>query len=271
VLALEAELEARPAVRLSDEDLRTRGLEPRTVRRAFLARHGLTFHAWQRARRLAGAHGGLRRGRRVIEAGMDAGYASTSGFREAFGALFGAPPARAAETSACVGRTLASPLGPLLAVTSDRGVCLLEFADRPSLGEQARSLARWRGAVVVPGTSAHLEQLEAELAEYFRGARRAFGVPLDLSGPPFHLQVWRALRRIPYGETRSYGQLAVALGRPGAQRAVASANRANRLAILLPCHRVVGQDGRLTGYAGGLWRKRRLLELERRATPAPPG
>jgi AraC family transcriptional regulator of adaptative response/methylated-DNA-[protein]-cysteine methyltransferase len=262
VLALEAELEQRGASRLSDDDLRARGLEPRTVRRAFLARHGLTFHAWQRARQLATARDGLQRGQRVIDAGLGAGYESSSGFRGAFATLFGTPPGHVDAARACVGRALPSPLGPLLAVASDRGLCLLEFADRPTLGAQARSLARWRDAVVVPGTNRHLAQLERELGEYFARRRRAFEVPLDLAGPPFHVEVWQALQCIPYGETRSYGELARELGRPSGQRAVAGANRANRLAIVLPCHRVVGQGSRLTGYAGGLWRKRRLLELE---------
>ena len=119
---------------------------------------------------------------------------------------------------------------------------------------------------MVPGEHAHLAQLERELAAYFSGRSVRFEVPLDLRGPPFHAAVWRALLAIPPGETRGYAELARALGRPAAQRAVASANGANRLSIVVPCHRVIGSDGRLVGYGGGLWRKRRLLELEQAAT-----
>jgi AraC family transcriptional regulator of adaptative response/methylated-DNA-[protein]-cysteine methyltransferase len=259
---LEAERSATGATRWTDADLVARGLEPRTVRRAFLARHGVTFHAWQRALELGRARERLRAGADVLGVSLDSGYASGSGFRAAFASLFGASPRRADATSACAGRVLASPLGALLAMASERGVCLLEFADRASLAAQARSLVRWRGAVVVPGTNAHLDQLASELEQYFAGRRREFQVALDLAGPPFHLRVWEALRRIPHGRTLSYADLAGRLGRPGAQRAVASANRANRVAVVVPCHRVVGADGRLTGYGGGLWRKRRLLELE---------
>jgi AraC family transcriptional regulator of adaptative response/methylated-DNA-[protein]-cysteine methyltransferase len=266
---LERELELRPQRALSDADLVARGLEPRRVRRAWLARTGTTFHAWQRARRLGLAHEALRAGRDGDEAGFDAGYASASGFREAFAKLFGAPPARAARTQRLLrARLLPSPLGPILAAASDQGLCLLEFADRKGLPGQARSLLRWHQAAVVPGQHAHLSQLERELERYFEGRLARFDVPLDLRGPPFHVQVWRALLAIPPGETRGYAELARALGRPDAQRAVASANGCNRISVVVPCHRVIGSDGRLVGYGGGLWRKRRLLELEGAALTA---
>lgn len=260
---LEGELARHPSRAISDADLVARGLEPRRVRRAWLARTGSTFHAWQRAQRLGLAHDALRAGRTPDDAGFDAGYASASGFREAFGKLFGAPPARAARALRVLhARVLASPLGALLAAASDEGLCLLEFADRKGLSGQARSLVRWHAAAVVPGEHAHLTQLERELDLYFAGRRARFDVPLDLRGPPFHVAVWRALLSITPGETCSYAELARTLGRPAAQRAVASANGCNRISIVVPCHRVIGSDGRLVGYGGGLWRKRRLLELE---------
>ena len=262
---LVAELERHPARTLGDEDLAARGLEPRRVRRTWRAHTGQTFHAWQRARRLGLAHDALRAGRGPDAAGFDAGYGSASGFREAFGKLFGAPPGRAARDARVLrARLLTSPLGPLLVAAGDEGLCLVEFSDRKGLPGQARSLVRWHDAVVVPGEHAHLAQLERELEQYFAGRRTRFEVPLDLRGPPFHVAVWRALLEIPPGETRAYAELARALGRPDAQRAVASANGANRLSIVVPCHRVIGSDGRLVVYGGGLWRKRRLLELERR-------
>ena len=262
------ELERPDAPRLSDADLEVRGLEPRAVRRAFRRRFGTTFHAWQRAHHLGLAHESLRAGATTGAAGLAAGFSSASGFRDAFAKLFGAPPGRARERVACVGTLLTSPLGPLLAVASERGVCLLEFSDRRGVPGQARSLTKWLRAEVVPGSNEHIEELAAELDEYFHGRRTRFDVPLDLAGPPFHLEVWKRLQAIPSGQTTSYGELAAELGRPQAQRAVARANGCNRVSILVPCHRVIGADGRLVGYGGGLWRKRRLLELEGATLPA---
>jgi AraC family transcriptional regulator of adaptative response/methylated-DNA-[protein]-cysteine methyltransferase len=260
--ALESELACDGSERLTDADLARRGLEPKTVRRAFFARYRMTFHAWQRAQGLARARERLEGGESVLAAGLDGGYASTSGFRSAFSQLFGAPPSRGRAASVCRARLLPSPLGALIAVASERGICLVEFADHAHLERQTRDLARRRASALVPGSNRHLEQLALELREYFAGRRLVFEVELDVAGAPFQLAVWEALRAIPAGQTRSYAELAAALGRPGAQRAVARANASNHLAILIPCHRVIGSDGRLVGYGGGLWRKRRLLELE---------
>ena len=154
-----------------------------------------------------------------------------------------------------------SPLGTLVAGATDDGVCLLEFGDRRILDAQVESV-RTRLGRVLPGRHRHLDQLRSELAEYFASGRRDFSVPLVYPGTPFQVRVWNALRRIPYGETCSYEKLAWAVGAPGAQRAVGHANGQNRLAILIPCHRVVNKDGKLGGYGGGLWRKQLLLELE---------
>src|SRR5919199_4244624 len=155
-----------------------------------------------------------------------------------------------------------SPVGTLLAGATDDGVCLLEFGDRRILDAQLESV-RVRLGRVLPGRHRYLDQLRGELAEYFAGDRREFTVPLVYPGTPFQVRVWDALRQIPYGETYSYEKLAWAVGAPGAQRAVGHANGQNRLAILIPCHRVVNKDGGLGGYGGGLKRKQQLLELER--------
>jgi AraC family transcriptional regulator of adaptative response/methylated-DNA-[protein]-cysteine methyltransferase len=165
-----------------------------------------------------------------------------------------------------VARRIESPLGPLLAAASERGVCLLEFVDPHAKATQAATLRRRFAAEIRPGSNAHLEQLRTELLAYFAGDRRAFGVPLDASGTPIQARVWDALRAIPCGRTRSYLDVAGQIGRPTATRAVARANGDNRVAILIPCHRVIGSDGTLTGYAGGLWRKQWLLEHERAMT-----
>jgi AraC family transcriptional regulator of adaptative response/methylated-DNA-[protein]-cysteine methyltransferase len=119
-----------------------------------------------------------------------------------------------------------------------------------------------------PGSHPHLEALERQLSEYFSGGRQEFDLPLYLSGTPFQEKVWNGLRAIPYGTTRSYQEQAELLGNPLAVRAVARANGENRMAIVIPCHRVIGKDGGLVGYGGGLWRKQFLLNLERTRRPA---
>ena len=257
-----AAIEEDPARRWTDADLRDLGLTPDRVRRWFKANHGMTFHAYSRARRLGEALGQIRRGERVIDAALDAEYESLSGFNEAFVKLFGDPPSRAGEPVVHIDRLL-TPLGPMLAGASDAGVCLLEFADRRMLETQLDRLRSRVGARLVPGTSALLGELARQLRAYFAGELEFFDLPLDLPGTVFQETVWAALRDIPYGETRSYAELAAAIGRPKAVRAVARANGDNRVAILVPCHRVIGADGSLTGYGGRLWRKQKLLAHER--------
>jgi AraC family transcriptional regulator of adaptative response/methylated-DNA-[protein]-cysteine methyltransferase len=150
----------------------------------------------------------------------------------------------------------------MVAVVVQEGVALLEFADRPMLETQLKRVSSRLDCSVAPGNHSLLSQLREELDQYFTGKLHQFSVPLVLAGTPIQEAVWTELARIPYGDTTSYQSIAKSIGRPTARRAVGRANGDNRLAILLPCHRVVGQDGTLTGYGGGLWRKRRLLALE---------
>jgi len=157
-----------------------------------------------------------------------------------------------------------------VAAATDRELWLLEFADRKMLATQFARVARATGGVLVPGSSEPIARVRAELDEYFAGRRRTFSVPLATAGTAFQEQVWSTLREIPHGETRSYAELAAAVGRPSAIRAVGRANGDNRLAIVIPCHRVVGAGGALTGYGGGLWRKHHLLNLEARNEDARP-
>ncbi len=162
--------------------------------------------------------------------------------------------------------TLESPLGTLLAGATPDALVVLEF-ERPDDPErQLADLTRMVGSPAVSGENEVTERVAAELREYFDGQRREFTVLLELRGTPFQREVWESLRRIPYGETRSYGQQALSIGRPKAVRAVAQANGANRVSLIVPCHRVIGADGSLTGYGAGVWRKEKLLELERRRT-----
>ncbi|RMH13026.1 MAG: methylated-DNA--[protein]-cysteine S-methyltransferase [Gemmatimonadetes bacterium] len=258
-------VEADPSRRWTDADLRALGLTPERVRRWFQRTHGMTFHAYQRARRLGLALGRIQKGGGVAVAAFEHGYDSLSAFNEAFRRVLGAAPSTVRDARRVAVRRIATPLGPMVAGADERSVLLLEFHDRRALETQVRTLARRAGCTFVPGDNDVLRTLEDELRAYFEGGLRRFEVPCEPVGTPFQQAVWRELRSIPYGETRSYGDVAAALGRPAAVRAVARANGANRLAVLVPCHRVVGSDGRLTGYGGGLWRKQRLLDLERGA------
>lgn len=155
---------------------------------------------------------------------------------------------------------LETPIGPLEVVSDDGAILAVAFAEGNGL-RRRRGAGREAGSEVRPPVlEACLRQLEA----YFRGERRAFDLPLQLEGTPFQRRVWQALLRVPYGRTTTYGELAAALGNPRAGRAVGGANHRNPISIVVPCHRVVGGDGGLVGYGGGLWRKEWLLRHERR-------
>jgi O-6-methylguanine DNA methyltransferase len=148
-----------------------------------------------------------------------------------------------------------SPAGPLILAASTKGLLALEF-DRGSERRRKSSGMTWEKS------SSKLRPYVRELREYFAGKRRAFTFPLDLRGTPFQVQCWTALLAIPYGETRSYADIARAVGKAQAFRAVGLANNRNPIAIVVPCHRVIASDGTLCGYGGGLDIKRKLLELE---------
>jgi AraC family transcriptional regulator of adaptative response/methylated-DNA-[protein]-cysteine methyltransferase len=157
---------------------------------------------------------------------------------------------------------LETPLGKMLAGATEGGVCLVEYKDHTQVDDMIASPSRHPDEKVANRADRHLLQLHRQLHEYFARKRREFSISLYPIGTEFQKTVWDSLQRIPYGTTRSYLQQAMAMHRPDAVRAVAAANGANPIAILIPCHRVVGSKGELTGYGGGLWRKRWLLDFE---------
>ncbi len=265
---LVAELESDPSRRWTDRDLRDRGWNPDRVRRWFQRNHGITFHAYSRARRLAEALGQIRQGEEVSRAAYSQGYDSLSGFQDAFRKLLGGPPTELRNTTVVRVTRILTPLGPMLVGGTDDSLCLLEFIDRRMIETQLDRLRRRLGAALVPGSNPVTRATGEEVTAYFDRALREFTVPLQVPGTEFQQSVWSALREISYGTTASYADIAVRIGRPTAVRAVAKANGDNRIAIVIPCHRVIGSDGSLTGYGGGLWRKRRLLELESGQTRA---
>lgn len=159
-----------------------------------------------------------------------------------------------------------TPLGAMIAIAADEGLCLLEFEGGRRVAREQEDLQRLTGRRIRAAAHPLLAQAEREIGEYFQAGRRQFEVPLFTPDTPFRQQVWQVLLTIPYGQTRSYQQQAEALGNPAAVRAVASANGANRVSIIIPCHRVIGKDGSLTGYGGGLQRKMWLLQHEQGQT-----
>ncbi len=257
------ELHENPCLRIKDHDLRQRGIEPNQIRRWFKNNHHITFHTYQRMLRINTAYNNIRAGATITSSAVDSGYDSLSGFNESYRSIFGEPPTQANNKTVLNIVRFTTPIGPMFACASRDGICLLEFTDRRMLETELRDLCKRVNAVVLPGNNDHLDHVQSEIQEYFSGKRKKFSVPLHTPGTEFQNAVWKLLREIPYGKTRSYKQQAVALGNPKAVRAVASANGHNRVGIIIPCHRVIGSDGSLTGYGGGLHRKKWLLDFER--------
>ena len=155
-----------------------------------------------------------------------------------------------------------SPVGTLNVAATEDGICWLDFADKPTAEKRLESFAKKLNASITQDNNLHINELETQLKEYFDGKRKEFTVKLFIEGTSFQKDVWAALQEIPYGATRSYKEQSIAIGMPKAVRAVANANGMNPISIVIPCHRVIGSNGQLTGYGGGLWRKKILLEIE---------
>ena len=257
------EINDNPSTKLKDWDLRTKGIEPGKLRRWFLKNHGITFHSYQRMFRINSAFKKIQNGEAVTSVTYETGYESLSGFGDSFKSLFGVSPTNSKDKQIINITRLETPLGTMFACAAEQGICLLEFTDRRMLETEFKSLAKLLNASIVQGTNKHFDLLNQQLAEYFERKRKKFSVPLFTPGTEFQQSVWTELQRIPYGSTRSYKQQSIALKKPKAVRAVANANGMNRISIIIPCHRVIGNDGHLTGCGGGLWRKKWLLDFEK--------
>jgi len=261
---LRNEVEHAPGGRLTDKELAALAIDPSTARRQFKRHYGMTFQAYHRARRMGLALSQVRQGSRVDEARNGSGFESESGFREAFTKIFGEPPTNAKTNAPLLAERIDTPLGAMIAVADEDGLRLLEFIDRRATESELSLLRRRLRTNVVPGKHRHLEAARSQLADYFSGKSLEFDIPLAPVGSPFQLQAWKILRSIPVGETRSYSWMAKRLGDENARRAVGRANGLNMICIIVPCHRVIRADGTLCGYGGGLWRKKWLLDHERR-------
>lgn len=260
---LVAAVEANPEKRWQNGDFQALSIDAVKARRQFKKRFGMTFVEYARARRLGLAVKKIRAGESVIEAQLAAGYESGSGFRDAFARIMGAAPSKKGHFALLKTALLDTPLGPMMAIASDTQLYLLEFIERRGLEREIERLRQKACAAILPGSAPPIDQIDQELQAYFAGTLTEFTTPLCLMGSPFQQQVWDALRQIPSGETRSYTQVAQALGKPFACRAVANANGANQIAIVIPCHRVINSNGELGGYGGGIAKKKWLLEHER--------
>lgn len=256
-------VEKEPTKRWKTADFKAMTIDESTARRQFKKRLGMTFVAYARARRIGEAMKEIRQGSSVIDAQLQAGYESGSGFRDAFSKILGNVPKQIDKKLVILKASwIDTALGPMIAIADDEALYLLEFVTRRGLEREVERL-RQRGFAIIPGETSALTAIKTELSSYFKGELTVFNTPVQVFGSPFQQQVWEALCRIPYGETRSYAEQANSLGRASAYRAVANANGANQLAIIIPCHRVIASDGTLGGYGGGLSVKQWLLDHEK--------
>jgi len=258
------EINDNPGIKIKDWHLRERGLEPNKIRRWFKKNHNMTFQSYQRMMRLNNAFTKIQSGGKVTDAAFDSGYESLSGFNDSFKSAVGKSPTKSKDKKVINITRMETPVGPMYACGTEKGICLFDFTDRRMLETEFKELSKYLNAVILPGDNKYFGLLKKEIGEYFEGKRKLFTVPLDAPGTEFQKGVWEELKKIPYGQTISYKTQAERLKNPKGVRAVANANGHNRISIMIPCHRVIGENGTLTGYGGGLWRKKWLLDFEKK-------
>lgn len=261
--------ESLPLARLADQA----GMSPAHFQRAFKAALGVSPRAYQAAQRLARFKAALREGEGVLEAGLDAGFGSTSRVYDMADGSLGMTPSayRAGGAGEAITHAVRqTALGPLMMAATARGVCFVQFGtDEAAL--LAQLAAEFPKAHLLPASlaaAAPLDAWMAALAAHLEQAAPRPDLPLDLRGTAFQISVWRFLMSVRPGDVVSYSELAEGAGKPRAIRAAASACAANRIAVLIPCHRALRADGSLGGYRWGLERKRALLDAERRVSAA---
>ncbi|WP_285767417.1 bifunctional transcriptional activator/DNA repair protein Ada [Peribacillus sp. SI8-4] len=258
-------IEENPQKKWTDKDFDDLSISANTARRQFKKQFGMTFIEYARARRLGVAFNHIRNGKPFIYTQLDSGFESSNGFRDAFTRIMGAVPKRNKQVKLLTAKWIETKLGSMIAIADDTALFLLEFVDRRGLEKEIEKMRTKFSAAIIPGTNQILQHLEMELQEYFEGTRFSFQTPItDEIGSSFQIEVWRILRGIRPGSTISYKDLAREIGNPKAYRAVAGANGANQISILIPCHRVINTNGDLGGYGGGIQRKSWLLELEKK-------
>ncbi|MEO9482361.1 MAG: methylated-DNA--[protein]-cysteine S-methyltransferase [Ekhidna sp.] len=253
-------VEDEPDKKWKDYELTKRGYSPSRVRRYFNRTHGITFQAYLRMSRINSAFLKIKEGQTVTRSAFEQGYNSLSGFSETFKNMTGFSPGT--EGQIITINRVQTPLGSMMIGVTDEGLCLLEFTDRKMIETQLSVLKRRMKSEMVTGKHPLIDAVSTQLDEYFEGTRKVFDIPLVVPGTEFQQKVWNALIEMPYGITRSYKQQANVVGDVKAVRAVARANGENRISIIIPCHRIIGSDGSIVGYGGGIPRKQWLLKHE---------
>lgn len=256
-------VEKDPVKRWKDCELKQMGFEPSRIRRWFKKNHNMTFHTYLRSIRLGRAIGRIKQRDDITRSAFMHGFESVSGFRDAVKQLIGDSAYRSKDKQLVFVNRILTRLGPMIVGVTDNGLCLLEFADRRMLETQFKRLAKRLQCSFVIGSNKYIDMVSEEIDKYFAGTLKKFSVPLILPGTEFQNSVWRELIKVPFGHTTTYEEIAKKINNPKSVRAVATANGDNRLAIIIPCHRVIGKDGKLHGYGGGLWRKKWLIEHEK--------
>ena len=264
-----AELQQNPHKKISDEQLKSKGIEPHTIRRWFKKNYNITFHSFQRMLRINYAFTNIKKGNSITYSAYESGYESLSGFNESYRSIFGESASKSKNRNVINILRFSSPIGSLIACATEKGVCFLGFIGQKRIEKHFVEIQKHFNAIILPGKNTHLTKVKKEITEYFDGKRKTFSVSLDIVGTDFRKKVWTELLNIPYGKTVSYKEQAIAINNIKAIRAVASANAANKIGIIIPCHRVIGSNGSLTGYAGGLHKKRWLLNFEKSNSNQP--
>ncbi len=256
-------LDEQPQIKWTADKLKEFGIDNNNARRAFQKDFGKTFLEFAREYRLGTVIAKIQCGEKIIDAQLDAGFSSPSGFHEAIKRHIGIIPSSIENDNILCAKWVQTPIGAMLCIVNDDGLHLLEFFDRKGLPTELEKLRKKTGFICFKDHD-YFKQIENQLREYFNGERKNFSIKCAQFGTKFEKEVWLELQNIPYGEVKSYSLQAIAINNPKAVRAVARANGSNKIAIIIPCHRVIGSDGSMTGYGGKIWRKEWLLKHEKK-------
>lgn len=260
------ELQQNPHKKISDEQLKQKGIEPHTIRRWFKKHYNITFHAFQRMLRINYAFNHIKKGNSITHSAFESGYDSLSGFNESYRSIFGVSASQSKNRTVINVLRFSSPIGSIIACATEKGICFLGFIGQKRIQQQFNQIQKHFDAVILPGRNQHLTKVKKEINEYFEGKRKSFTVTLDIVGTDLQKDAWKALEKIPYGKTISDKEQASSISKTQNVRVIASANGANKISIIIPCHRVIGSSKRPSDYAGGLHRKSWLLNFEKSHT-----
>ncbi|QOR65073.1 bifunctional transcriptional activator/DNA repair protein Ada [Cytobacillus suaedae] len=256
-------VEENPEKRWKDSDFSVLGIHAATARRQFKKIYGMTFVQYARARRMGIALKSIKTGEKIINAQLDVGYDSPSGFHDAFTKIMGRAPAKSKAVKILYANWINTKLGPMLSLVDEEFLYLLEFVDRRGLEKEIEMIRKRLNASIIPGITKISMQIEKELKGYFAKELKKFEIPIFQLGSSFQKSVWNELQQIELGHTTSYIDIGIKLNNTKSVRAIGNANGANQLAIVVPCHRVIKADGSLGGYGGGLERKKWLINHEK--------